>query len=389
MKTKKYWSLALALLLALFLTACGEKASQEKTDPAQTSQEETQDQAQEGAKDGEQAETGDLRRLVDGKGREVEVPAKVERVVCVGVGALRYSSYVGAAERMVGVEEHETKQSLARLYNYVNYEHFKDLPITGTNGAPLAEEIIKVQPDVIVMSFSSKEDADALSQKTGRPVFVVPGSDTTLDANSYETIRLLGELYGLEERAQEVTDYLKGIEEDLDRRTASIPEEDKPSTYVGGVSFQGNHGFDGTEANYGPFRLIHAKNLADTTDQKGAFTVDKEKILEWDPEVIFLDYNGLDLVQEDLAANPSYYASLQAIQKGKVYSQVSFRSFASNLETALVDAYYCGSILYPEAFQDITLSDKAGEIFTELLGQNPYQDLQEAGYVFQEIKLGE
>ena len=32
---------------------------------------------------------------------------------------------------------------------------------------------------------------------------------------------------------------------------------------------------------------------------------------------------------------------------------------------------------------------KAGEIFTELLGSNPYPDLKEAGYAFRAITLGE
>ena len=77
---------------------------------------------------------------------------------------------------------------------------------------------------------------------------VIPGSDTTLDNNAYETIRILGELYGMESRAEELTAYLKGIQEDLDSRTKNIPDSDKPSVYVAGVSFRGLHGFEGTEA---------------------------------------------------------------------------------------------------------------------------------------------
>lgn len=82
----------------------------------------------------------------------------------------------------------------------------------------------------------------------------MPGSDTTLDDAAYETIRLLGELYGLETRAQELTKYLKGIQTDLDTRTAKIADDQKPSVYVGGVSFKGQHGFEGTEAGYGRLR---------------------------------------------------------------------------------------------------------------------------------------
>lgn len=332
---------------------------------------------------------GKTRIITDGAGREVEVPEKVETIVCVGVGTLRYTCYMGAADLVVGVEDHEVTKGIDRLYNYVNHEKFKDLPITGTNGVPYAEEIIAVAPQVIVMSKSANADADDLQTQTGTPVVVIPGSDTTLDNNAYETISILGQLYSMEDRAEELTTYLKGIQEDLDSRTKNIPNSDKPSVYVAGVSFRGLHGFEGTEAGYGPFELIHANNLANITGQSGAFDIDLEQVLSWDPDIIFLDFNGMDLINESFAQNPDYYNALTAVQNGKVFSQISFRSYASNLETALADAYYAGCILYPEQFADVDPVAKAGEIFEMLLGANPYADLKEVGYEFRPIKIGE
>ena len=335
------------------------------------------------------AETEETRVIVDSMDRSVEIPADVQRIVCVGVGALRYTCYVGGADRVVGVEDYETKPGMSRLYNYVNFDRFQDLPVTGTNGEPFVEEIINVEPQVIVMSAYAKQDPDELSQKTGTPVVVVPGSDTTLDEKAYTTIRILGELYGLEDRAEALTSYLLGIQEDLEQRTVSIPDDQKPSCYVGGVSFKGHHGFEGTEAYYGPFELIHANNLANTTNQTGAFNIDVEQVLAWDPEFIFLDFNGMKLINEDYQAHPDFYEALTAVQEGKVYSQISFRSSASNLETALADAYYAACIMFPQQFQDIDPVEKAGEIFTMLLGSNPYDDLKGAGYEFRPIVIGE
>lgn len=332
---------------------------------------------------------GNARIITDGAGRQVNVPEKVGSIVCVGVGALRYTCYMGAADLVIGVEDYETKAGMSRLYNYVNFDKFKDLPVIGTNGQPYTEQIIGLAPDVIVMSKSASVEADDLQAKTGTPVIVVPGSDTTLDNDAYETIRILGQLYGVETRATELTDYLKDIQKDLDDRTKAIPDSEKPSVYVGGVSFKGHHGFEGTEAGYGPFALIHAKNLADTTGQNGAFNIDLEQVLSWDPDIIFVDFNGMSLIKEDYARNPEYYNALTAVQEGKVYSQISFRSSASNLETALADAYYAACIIYPEQFKDVDPVAKAQEIFEELLGVNPYADLKEAGYEFRSIKIGE
>lgn len=332
---------------------------------------------------------GNTRTLTDGAGRQVEVPETVESVVCVGVGALRYTCYVGGQDLVCAVEDCEKEPVMSRLYNYVNIDKFRDLPVIGTNGNPFPEEIIHAAPDVIVMSQSASVEADDLQSKTGIPVVVVPGSDTTLDAHAFETIRILGELYGLQTRATELTNYLQDIQKDLDDRTQDIPESEKPSAYVGGVSFKGHHGFEGTEAGYGPFALIHANNLADTTGQNGAFNIDLEQVLSWDPDVIFVDFNGMNLIKEDYAKNADYYNSLTAVREGRVYSQISFRSNASNLETALADAYYAACVMYPEQFRDVDPVAKAEEIFEKLLGTNPYAELKEAGYEFRPIQIGE
>ena len=378
---KKIVTMLLMLSMLLMLAACAgapkaaPTASQaDETTTASTVSEET---------------TPERRVITDGMDRNVEIPYSVERIVCVGVGALRYTCYVGGADRVVGVEDYETKPGMSRLYNYVNFDLFQNLPVTGTNGTPFEEEIIKVDPQVIVMSAYASVDADELEAKTNIPVVVVPGSDTTLDDKAYETIRILGELYSLEDHAAELTAYLKGVEEDLDSRTAGVAEADKPTVYVCGVSFKGNHGFEGTEAYYGPFELIHANNLANTTGQTGAFDIDTEQVLAWDPDVIFVDFNGMSLIKDDYAANSAFYNSLTAVKEGKVYSQISFRYCASNLDTALADAYYAATILYPEQFADVDLEAKIGEIYEHLLGSNPYNDQKEAGYAFRPVTIGE
>ena len=112
-------------------------------------------------------------------------------------------------------------------------------------------------------------------------------------------------------------------------------------------------------------------------------------LAQWDPQFIFVDFNGMSLINEDYAANPDFYNSLTAVQEGRVYSQISFRSSASNLETALADAYYAATILYPEQFADVEIEAKTGEIFETLLGSNPYNDLKESGYEFKAVTIGE
>lgn len=331
---------------------------------------------------------GETRMVTDGADREVEIPKQVEHIVCSGVGALRYTCYMQAQDLVVGVEDYERGKEISRGYSIVNGEKFAELPVIGGNGDPYAEEIITVDPDIIVMSVRSGSDPDQLQETTGIPVVVIPGSDGMMDEDAYETFEILGEVYGKEERAQELIAYMDRVKEDLNMRIAGVPEEEKPTVYVGGVSFQGTHGFDGTEAGYGPLKAIGAKNLADETGQTGPFSIELEKVLAWDPDVIFLDYNGLDLIQEDYASNSEYYEQLTAVQKGNIYSQISFRSYASNLDLALADTYYAASVLYPEQFADIDMKEKVSEIFETLLGDDISEELEEHGYEFGQITIG-
>ncbi|OUQ23927.1 iron ABC transporter substrate-binding protein [Lachnoclostridium sp. An131] len=385
---------ALACLLALGILAgaagCGQSAQNGDTAAEDTQSAET-DAAETAETETAEADTdaAGTRLITDSEGREVEIPEKVESIVCLNVGALRYTCYMQAQDLVIGVEDYEKEQSISRGYNYVNFELFQDLPVVGNNGEHYPEEIISADPDVIVMSAYDDSDADSLQEKTGIPVVVVPGSDSMMDEGAYETFRVMGELYGREDRAQELIDYMDSIKEDLETRTADVAEEDKLTAYVAGVSYKGAHGFEGTEAGYGPFAAINAKNLADETGQTGPFDIDPEQVLAWDPDVIFVDFNGLDLVNEDYASNPEYYEQLTAVQEGRVYSQISFRSSASNLDTALADTYYAASVLYPEQFADVDPEEKAAEIFEMLLGENFYEDLKANGYEFRQITIGE
>jgi iron complex transport system substrate-binding protein len=330
----------------------------------------------------------ELKTVTDISDRSVTIPAEVRSVVCVNVGALRFTSYMQAVDLVVGVEQNESKPNISKLFNYVNRDVFSRLPVTGDNGVTFDEEIIKLSPDLIVAAIDG-EAADSLSEKTGIPVVTIPLIDNVFDGKIYDTLRIMGEVYKRQERADQLTKYLKGLEADLKKRTGDIPDADKPNVYVGGVSFKGAHGFEGTEAQYSPFYAIGAKNLADRTGRSGAFNIDVEEVLKWDPDIIFLDFNGMSLIKEDYEKRPDFYNAFSAVKNGRVFSQISFRFNAVNVEIALADTYYAGKIIFPLQFADIDPVQKADEIFEMMLGVRCCQLLKDAGWEFRPLTIGE
>ncbi|MGF7018890.1 iron complex transport system substrate-binding protein [Lachnospiraceae bacterium PF1-21] len=319
------------------------------------------------------AKEKETRTITDSSKRKVELPENVQTIVCLGVGALRFTTYMDSLDLVVGTEQNELEKTLSKPYNYINNEYLNTLPVIGDNGEAYEEEIIKVAPDVIITS-NTGDFADTLQEKLAIPVVTIPLVDNMFDSTCLETISLLGDIFQKKERAHELTTYIQDLKADLTLRTATLMDEDKPTAYVGGVSFKGLHGFEGTEAGYSPLTAIGARNIANDTGQSGPFNMDLEEILKRDPEIIFVDHNGLALMTEDYEKNPDYYQSLSAFKNGQVYSQISFRFSAVNIELALADAYYAGTVMFPQLFTDIDPAVKADEIFETFLGTPLYDE---------------
>jgi iron complex transport system substrate-binding protein len=103
--------------------------------------------------------------------------------------------------------------------------------------------------------------------------------------------------------------------------------------------------------------------------------IDKEQLLEWDPDIIFIDESGYGMVVEDYRSNPGFYDSLQALKEGKFYGYLPFNYYTTNIDTAIADSYFMGKTVFPEAFEDIDPVEKADEIYEFLLGTPMYEQM--------------
>ncbi|KAJ51706.1 iron complex transport system substrate-binding protein [Clostridium tetanomorphum] len=325
-------------------------------------------------------------------GREVSLNSSVKKVVAIGPGALRLYFYVGSSDKIAGIENMEKSNSNGKPYILAN-ESIKSLPTIGQGGpnnAPDAEKILAVKPDVIFTTYIiDKSLVDELQNKTGIPVVALSyGKVATFDPNLYNSIKLIGKVINKEKRANEVVNYMENCKKDLDTRTKDILQEEKCTTYVGGLGMKGTHGIESTQGNYSLFNVVHAKNVADETGKTGSVMIDKEKLLQWNPDKIFIDLGGLNIIKEDYRKNTQFYNSISAFKNGQVYSQLPYNYYSTNIDTAIADAYYIGKVLYPEKFKDIEPEKKADEIYKFLLGKQLYSEMCKTFGGFKKITLG-
>lgn len=320
--------------------------------------------------------------------RTVSVPESVHHIICSGAGALRYISYMQCQDKVIAVDdmEKERPQFEARPYAFAN-PGFRDLPMFGEargNDNPELIAALNPLPDVIFKTYGEMGfNPVELQEKTGIPVVVLDYGD--LGKNRpvfYRSIELIGRIMNKSERAEEIKEYIDNIIIDLDKRTSEI--SDRKTCYIGGVAYKGAQGLQSTEPGYPPFLFLNTPN-ADIDPMNNEFAhmdVSKEKIVESDPEIIFID---IATFQSDPRANAAYelkhdpaYASLRAAKNGNIYGVLPYNWYTQNHGSTLANAYFIGTILYPDRFKDIDPIKKADEIYTFLVGKPVFKEMDDS-----------
>jgi iron complex transport system substrate-binding protein len=336
--------------------------------------------------------------ITDMAGRRVKVPAAPQRIICIGPGALRLIVYLAAQDKVVGIESMERRFPAGRPY-WLAQPQLKSLPDIGPGGAgainkkPDLEAVMRVEPDMIFVTYMDAALADEVTAILGIPVVVLSyGELAVFDTAVFDSLKLAGTILNRGERADAVVNYIDRLRRDLDRRTAGLDEKDKPGVFVGGIGYRGTHGIESTQRQYIPLDWNHAVNLARQVDSTlgGHVFVDKEILLGLDPDVIFIDGGGLALVAEDYRKKPAFYQALRAVRSQRVYALLPFNFYTTNIDTAMIDAYAIGKILYPRRFADVDLARRADAIFTFMVGRPVYRQMQATyGQVGQEVPFFE
>ena len=328
--------------------------------------------------------------VTDAFGREVSIPENPEKIAVVGSGSMRYFVYLGIdLDDVCAVDYQDSKLNKQtfnlRPYSLANPEILEIPEVGAAKGVVDNEKLLMSGAEILFMggaSSSNAEVANEIQEKTGIPVVMFYTGNYVTDAEKIQdTLLMLGEILGKEQRAKDLIAYFDAVEADLKKRVAGLSAEE--TVYVGGVSYNGVHGLDGTDPTYYPFAVLNIKNAAgevSSVSQTGYAQISKEKLLEWDPDFIIVDLSTIQAAEGgalvELKNDPSY-RELTAVKNSMVYTVNPHTSMNVNHETTLANAYFIGKLLYPEQFEDIDPVKKADEIYTFVVGE-PVFDLLSA-----------
>ena len=380
---KRMVSLFLAIMLLLLLCACGkQEVAQVQTEaPATTAVSETTTVV----------ENGEVA-ITDMIGREVTIaPGSYKKVVCIGAGALRMYSYIGDVGLLAGVEDIDNTtlserpmmfDSVARPYVLAYEETFKNLPSCGVGG-PMAqtaeaEKILSCDPDIVISEYEDVDKANALQEQLGVPVITLKaGSKGVFDDAFYGSMTLLGKVFGQEEKAAALNQYVQDQAAEIAARTADIPEGDKPSVYVCGLGNWGTTDHLMTAENYVSFQIANVKNVLSGTDMQGIQPIEEEKFISLgdDMDMIIMDAAAVKNIKPLFQEDPTMFDTCKAWQNGEVYLEMAYNAYYTNYEIALINTWFIAKTVYPEAFADIDMTVKTNEVTQKFYGMDLAEEI--------------
>lgn len=320
-------------------------------------------------------------------GREVNVvPGSYERVVCIGAGALRMYSYIGDVSLLAGVEDIDNTalaerpkmfDSVARPYMLAYGESFTELPSCGVGGPQAqtaeAEKILACDPDIVISEYEDVEKEDALQEQLGVPVITLKsGKDGVFDESFFGTMRLLGVIFDNEEKAETLISFIESERAEIEKRTADIPEEDKPAVYICGLGNWGTTNHLMTAQNYISFKVANVKNVVTDLEAPGIQAIEEEKFvaLGEDMDIIIMDAAAVKNIKPLYAETPDMFDTCKAWQDGEVYLEMAYNAYYTNYEIALINTWFIAKTVYPDLFEDIDLTEKTNEVTQAFFGMD-------------------
>lgn len=332
MKVKKWLAMLLAVVMVLSLAACGAQSSPQTDDTT--------------------------RVFTDSVGREVEVPAQIDKVALSGPMA-QIVLFALCPDKLVGVSNAWSTEA----EQYLDEKYFT-MPEIGQlyggkgelNPETLLQSGAQIVIDVGEPKGSIAEDLDALQEQTGIPfVHITATTETTGDA-----YRMLGDLLNMKDEAETLAAYCENIYD----RTVSIAGSVEKANVLYVTGDMGQNVIAAGSYHAEILDLL-TNNLAvvDEPSSKGTGNeVSMEQILTWDPDVVIFAPESIYATVADDAA----WQSVTAIKNGAYYEvpfvPYNWMGFPPSVQRYL-GMMWLSKVLYPDATAEYDLFSDVQEYY--------------------------
>jgi iron complex transport system substrate-binding protein len=311
------------------------------------------------------------RTVVDNAGREVTIPAEINRVVISSIWPLPsvYCLFEGSAEKLVGIHPASMSAAKNSMLATVTPEILK----AGTNfiqGDDLnIEELLKLKPDVVFYASSSSGEDAEYEKLSAAGIPAVGFSTSKWDFDCVTTfenwVKLLGDVMQRQDEAAGIAAYGHQVYEDIQKVFTKHPEMKRPKVLI---LFEYKDGFITTSGShfFGQYWITASGGVNVAQDLSGMPEINMEQIYQWDPDIIYIT-NFSPALPEDLLENKvdgHDWSNVRAVRDGKVYKFPlgMYRWFPPASDTPLV-LKWLAQKNHPDLFQDVDMEKEVREYY--------------------------
>ncbi|MGL4345048.1 MAG: ABC transporter substrate-binding protein [Cellulosilyticaceae bacterium] len=238
--------------------------------------------------------------ITDSTGTEVTVEQKPEKIVSLAPSTTEILYFLGVEDHIVGRTKYCTFP-----------ETISEVTSVGGTSNPNVEEIVALQPDLVVASTHVSEDVINKLREVGIAVAFLNEQEGF--EGTYSAIEAIGKLVGASDVAEQVVADMKQKVADTVAKVEALGDKEKPKVYYT-IGF-GESDFSAGGNTFIGEIITLAGGINIAQDVEG-WSISKEQIAQGDPDMIIMPDNKN--MPEDLAKT-EFYKDLRAVQEGKLY----------------------------------------------------------------------
>lgn len=299
-------------------------------------------------------------QVVDSTGRSVLVPAEPDSIAVFDSFSGELAVLIGAGPKLAGVPNGTKSDTILKTI-YPDLEN-----VTSTSGNSINLETQMASGVDVVIVKSTMGDAECKKLETMGIPYVKVGYETV--AEQIEAIRLVGSVCGSDaaSKAEAIAAYYEQTVDEVGRRVADIPDNQKTSVYHAINDALTTDSKDSLGADW-----IELSGCVDVSAQEEAtsdtdYTATLEQIYVWDPDLIICNVaETASKIRSDAA-----WSGLGAVEDGSVLNipiGATRWGQRGSVETWFA-MLWLGKQAYPDLFSDVDLEQTVKDAYQQLYG---------------------
>lgn len=339
---KKLLSLFLVICMGIgILAGCSAKSnSSNETKNSDAAQNETQ-------APGESNSAGETHIVTDSLGREVELPNPISTAVVANAYNMEIINAVDSLDKVIGVDYniYQDKESWKNRYT-------EDQVIGKSQKELNYEKIIELNPQVLILTGNGTwEEAEKQLEPFGIKVCVV---DAYYTDQFKQTCQIIGQIFGEEEKAQELSDYFM---DKLDYINTQLAGVEKKTLYFeyrneGSTTIPGNFFFNMIEFSGADNIFKDSENVE--IDTEAVVVKNPEYIVKVSAPDVYSSYyppteEEHKAIKEELVSRPGW-DEITAVKEDHI---LLLSHYVHGGASKLVGTMYVAKFLYPDLLPDL------------------------------------